>query len=251
MSRPFRAELKYVITHDQRCRLLELWGRHLVKDAHSDEDARTPILSQYYDTPELTFVREKVDGISFRNKVRLRTYGYRFSSDGAVVVEIKQRLGDRVRKVREFLPDFQDEQLDPAAWRFQDPANRAAFNVLMERHRLVPSAQTWYLREAYECVVEPEVRVTFDSSLTALHPGEQLSRSRLSDPRAKVLTENLIILEVKSTAGLPPWVTSGALAVGLEQRAVPKYVMCIAKLGLHAALPLPLNPTAARRRRVV
>ena len=251
MSRPFRAELKYVITHDQRCRLLELWSRHLVKDAHSDEDARTPILSQYYDTPDLTFVREKVDGIDFRNKVRLRTYGYRFSSEGTVVLEIKQRLGDQVRKIREFLPDFQDDQLDPSNWRFQDPGNRAAFGVLMERYRLVPSAQVWYSREAYECVVEPGVRVTFDSGLTALHPGEQLSRSVLSDPRTKVLTENLSILEVKSTAGMPPWVTHGALAVQLEQRAVPKYVMCIAKLGLHAALPLPFNPAAARRRRVV
>ena len=63
MTRPFRSELKFVISYQAREALLQRWRRHLTRDCHTNRDAVTPILSQYYDSPHLTFYEEKVEGI--------------------------------------------------------------------------------------------------------------------------------------------------------------------------------------------
>ena len=235
--RPFREELKYVVHHSTRTALLERWRRHLVKDPHTNEDAVTPVLSQYYDSPNLAFFEEKVDGIRFRNKVRLRAYGLRYDSGGAVVLEIKQRLEGRVRKIRMRIEDFQPRHLDPCSWRFASRDDESAFASLRERYRLKPSAQTFYMREAYESVVEPTVRVTFDTCLAALHPGEILGPGALVDESRRLLPDTLAILEVKATAGLPAWVMSGVRVGELTQRPVPKYVMAVTKLRLPDLTP--------------
>ena len=79
MKRRMRDEFKYIVSHDVRERILERWRRHLRRDPHTNEDAVTPILSQYYDSPQLLFYEEKMDGIGpLRSKVRLRTYGTEF-----------------------------------------------------------------------------------------------------------------------------------------------------------------------------
>lgn len=235
MSRPFRNELKFIVRFGERTALLERWRRNLSRDPYTDQHAVTPILSQYYDTPRLRFYREKLDGIGFRNKVRLRTYGYRFRPGQATFIEIKQRLGERVRKIRQRIADFQTRHLSPGNWSFDDPRTESAFGVLLERHQLRASAQVWYLREAYEALVEPDVRVTFDSLLTALHPGEQLESDRMADPFSRVTPDTLVILEVKATRGIPVWVAEGARTVELVQKPVPKYVMAVEKLGLDQA----------------
>ncbi len=235
MIRPFRNELKFVIRFDERVALLERWRRNLSRDPHTNDDAVTAILSQYYDTPSLRFYREKLDGIGFRNKVRLRTYGYRFQPGQATFIEIKQRLGERVRKVRQRVAEFDSRQLSPANWLFDDPRDESAFGVLLERHQLRPSAQTWYLREAYEALVEPDVRVTFDSQLTGLYPGERLELGRMADPSSRIMSDTLVVLEVKATGGIPAWVAEGARCVELVQRPVPKYVLAVEKLGLDRA----------------
>ena len=235
MSRPFRNELKFVIRFDERVALLERWRRNLSRDPHTNEDAVTGILSQYYDTPSLRFYREKLDGIGFRNKVRLRTYGYRFRPGQATFIEIKQRLGALVRKIRQRVAEVHPRHLSPETWTFDDPRAGSAFGVLLERFRLRPSAQVWYLREAYEALVEPDVRVTFDSSLTALHPGEQLEAERMADPTSRIMPDTLVILEVKATSGIPAWVAEGARTVELVQKPVPKYVLAVEKLGLEQA----------------
>ncbi len=237
MTRPFRTELKFVIRHEQRSLLLERWRRHLTKDPHTNEAAVTPVLSQYYDTPSLGFYEEKLDGLWFRNKVRLRTYSYRFKPGCTAFLEIKQRLADRVRKIRHKVTCFEPSLLEPRSWTFDQPEQRSAFGVLLERYQLQPSAQVWYLREAYESLVEP-VRVTFDSCLTALHAGAELTWETLADPTLKFMPENRVICEIKATEILPRWVFSGVKAAELVQRPVPKYVLAMERLRLPGRPPV-------------
>lgn len=233
MKRPLRAELKFLIRHDEKTALLERWKRHLAKDRYMKHDSGTPILSLYYDTPDLRFYYEKVDGIAFRNKVRLRTYGTRFQRGQATFIEIKQRHGDYIRKIRQKIDNYCDCHQDPKHWTFDTPEAESAFGVLMERYRLLPCVQVWYRREVYESVVEPGVRVSFDSCLTGLFPHQQLTTDHIFDPRTKLMPETRVVLEVKSNNGTPRWAEEGARLVELVQIPVPKYVMAVEKLGIH------------------
>jgi len=232
MLRPYREELEFLVHHSVRERLLERWRPYLVRAPFTNEHAVSSVLSQYYDSPSLTFYHEKLDGIRLRNKVRLRTYGHRFEAGRTTILEIKHRSDARVRKLRYVLPDFDGSQLDPACWSFDDPDVEAAFLTLRERHRLRASAQVYYQREAYEGAVEDDIRITFDTCLIGLHPGERLSRRLLYDPARRLLPETLSILEVKATRGIPAWVHQGIIAGELQQQTIPKYVSAVEALGL-------------------
>ncbi|MEX2299859.1 MAG: polyphosphate polymerase domain-containing protein [Bryobacterales bacterium] len=240
MKKPLRAELKFLISHEEKVALLERWKRHLVKDRFMKHDSGTPILSLYYDTPDLAFYHEKLDGVPFRNKVRLRTYGTRFQPGQATFIEIKQRHGDYIRKFRQKIENYCDCHLNPKHWSFDTAETQCAFGVLTERHRLLPCVQVWYQREVYESVVEPGVRVSFDSCLTAIHPHQRLTTDHIFDPRTRMMPETRVVLEVKSNNGTPRWAEEGARLVELVQIPVPKYVMAVEKLGIDK---VPLGET--------
>jgi hypothetical protein len=230
--RPFRQELKFLIHHSVRRILLERWRRYLVRAPFTNRHAVNPVLSQYYDSPHLIFYHEKLAGIRLRNKVRLRTYGREFQRGRTTILEIKYRRDDLVRKLRHPIPDFDESQLDPTRWRFENPVVRSAFLGLLERYRLRPSAQVYYQREAYQGLVEGDVRITFDTCLVGLHPGERLTRELLFDPSRRLLPDTLAILEVKTTSGIPGWVHDGVLAGELQQQTLPKYVTAVEVLEL-------------------
>lgn len=230
MTKSLRSELKFIIRHDEKVALLERWKRHLVKDQYMKHDSGSPILSLYYDTRDLEFYREKLDGIPFRNKVRLRTYGTQFSPGQATFIEIKQRHGDYIRKIRQRIDNYCDCHRNPDHWTFDQPEVQSAFGVLVQRYRLAPAVQVWYLREVYESVVEPGVRVSFDSCLTGLFPHQQLTTDLIFDHRARLMPETRLVLELKSNNGVPRWAEEGARLVELVQVPVPKYVMAVEKL---------------------
>ena len=232
--RPFRNELKFSLHYSVREMLLARWQRYLVKGSFTNGHAVTTILSQYYDSPDLTFYHEKLEGIGLRNKVRLRAYDTAFRAGATVFLEIKRRINDRVRKDRYKIPAFDPTRhLDPANWTFDDPEMERAFLSLNERHRLRASAQTYYQREVYQGAVESDVRVTFDSNLIGLHPNEKLSTGILRDPSRSLMPDTLVILEVKATHGIPRWVHDGIVAGELQQRPIPKYVTAVEGLRMH------------------
>lgn len=230
--RPFRSELKFLIHHSVRSILLERWRRYLVQAPHTNEHAVGPILSQYYDSPTLEFYYEKLAGVGLRNKVRLRAYGTEMKQGRPAFLEIKHRNNDRVRKYRYRFSEFNDRYLDPSHWTIDDPVMESAFLDLRERYRLRRSAQVFYQREAYEGAVETDVRVTFDTCVFGLHPGERVTPDLLRDRSRSLLPDTLVILEVKTTHGIPRWVHEGVLAVELQQQTIPKYVTAVERLGL-------------------
>lgn len=230
--KPFRQELKFVVHHSVKRSLLERWKRYLVRAPFTNQHCVTPILSQYYDSPDLTFYTEKLDGLAIRNKVRLRVYNQRFVAGDTAFLEIKHRANDLVRKHRYKIPSFDLRWLDPAVWVFDDRQMQSAFLGLRERHRLRRSAQVYYQREAYEGAVESDVRVTFDTALVGLHPGEVLTRQLLFSPARRLMPDTLSILEVKSTKGLPRWLHEGVEAAELQQQTIPKYITAVEVLGL-------------------
>ena len=143
MIRPHREELKFVLHHSVKTPLLERWSRYLVKAPFTDQHAVRPILSQYYDSPFLDFHREKLDGIAYRNKVRLRVYDLEFKAGATAFLEIKQRHNTLVRKIRHQIEGFHPGHLNPRTWTFDRKEEEAAFRLLQERYRLRASAQTY------------------------------------------------------------------------------------------------------------
>ena len=227
-----RQELKFVIHHSVRRMLLQRWSPHLVRAPYTDSQARSHVLSQYYDSPTLSFSREKEDGIPIRNKVRLRTYATDFDSGKAAFLEIKHRRFVGVRKHRQLITDVSSAHLCPSEWTFDEPEMKAKFRSLVETYHLRASAQTYYQREAYEAPQAGGLRVTLDSNLMGLHPGERLTSQLLMDRRRSLMADTLFVLEIKSNTVLPRWIHDGIIACELEQKTIPKYVTAVKVLQL-------------------
>ena len=232
MIRPFRQELKFLIHHSAKTLLFERWRRYLRRAPFTNSHAVTPILSLYYDSPDLAFYREKLDGVGLRNKVRLRVYDQRFRDGATAFLEIKHRHNVFVKKFRYKISDFREAHLDLYRWLPDCRELEDSFHILFERCRLRPSAQVYYQREAYEGLVESDVRVTFDTNLTALHPGERLTSRLLQDRSRQLMPDTVEILEVKATHGIPNWLQEGVLGAELQAATIPKYITAVEQLGL-------------------
>jgi hypothetical protein len=228
----YRQELKFLIDHNTKSLLLERWRPYLVRAPFTNEDGVSPILSLYYDSPQLAFYFDKLDGIRSRQKVRIRTYGHCFRAGQTTILEIKFRKNDLVKKFRSRLTNFEESQLDPANWHYEDREAEAAFDAMKEIYRLRPTVQVFYQRQAFEGAVERDLRVTFDTSLVGMHPGERISHAVLADRSRSLMPDTLSILEVKATQEIPPWIYSGAIAGELQQQTIPKYITAIEFLGL-------------------
>jgi hypothetical protein len=237
MKRPTRDELKYLITTKTWEALRANWGHHLIRDPYTDSEGCTPILSQYYDSPSLDFYEEKMDGIGHRNKLRIRTYGTSFRIGEPIFFEIKQRVYHRIRKIRSKPQPFEPKLLNPANWSFDDPTDASAFLGLRDRYQLKPTAQVWYIRQAFQGLVHADLRITLDSQLAGIFPKEKLNREFLTMRNRNLLSDGLAILEIKATGSIPNWVKREVIRFGLQAQPIPKYVMAMDRLGIKELYP--------------
>ena len=85
-----RFELKYLVPRSQLEAIREELTGRMEPDPHAGPSGYG-VWSVYYDTAQLRFYREKIEGLKFRRKLRIRRYGEalgELSTDGPVSVEI-------------------------------------------------------------------------------------------------------------------------------------------------------------------
>ena len=227
-----RIELKYLVDHHARARLLAAWNEYLVPAPYTDDRAMYPIMSLYFDSPSLAFYDEKVEGEMLRNKVRLRGYGYDWKGLDPCILEIKRKVDSRILKFRKNLGIFRREFWDPAAWDLDGDPQGEQVAALALRHNLRPAVQILYQRETYESPYCPGLRIAFDSHLVALHPEEEMRSEIFEDRRRRCLGDTQYIFEVKSNGAMPNWVLSAIHGCQLQVRSLSKYVIGIEKLHL-------------------
>ena len=223
-----RFELKYVVTHDaMRAFERDLEG-YTRRDAHDTDPRGYEVESVYWDSPELTFFWEKIDGQKFRRKLRSRRYG---AGSESGFVEIKQRTDRTVQKRRMRAPlaevgRFFDglEDGGEAAFAPEDPVLQEAL-FLRSYYNLHPIAAVRYRRKAYFGLFERDLRITFDTGLAfGTHAidiaGEVDCDRSLLDPR-------LAILEIKFDERAPLWLVRLVESHGLELVRFSKYCAAV------------------------
>ena len=209
-----RFELKYIISASLRDTLLPVIQASMDPDPQGDNGIYD-ITSLYYDSRNYQFFRSKVDGIKYRRKVRMRTYGDLTSSlDRLVMVEIKQRINRTTQKRRLALPLNQAFQLCagtteiPFELDIGEPRDlKVAQEViyLARSLRLSPACVVGYRRQAFVgSMYEPGLRITFDCGLWCATP-----ENGLSPPECRhcFLSQPWVVMEVKANNAVPLWVS--------------------------------------------
>ncbi len=189
-----------------------------------------PVRSLYFDSPDLRCYWEKLDGLKFRRKVRIRRYGDRNASASAtpVYLEIKQRV-DRVTQKRRVPMTLSEAErllrtgLPAVEHRTSEEQSLLdEVTALRQEYRLQPTLITGYRRTALIGTEEsPGLRITFDRDLYYTRADLDLASGRAE---GSMLPEGWVVIELKVNERLPTWLSGLIATNGLTLTRISKYV---------------------------
>lgn len=225
-----RFELKYLV--DQRTAMAlraELAGR-LDHDANSRAGSYT-VWSRYYDTRDLRFYWEKIEGIRFRRKLRVRHYGRPsdVTPETPVWVEVKQRVNRVTQKRRGLLPYSEASRLcvgeEPRGAAPCDEAVIEEVLAMVAEFTLRPVMVVGYVREPFEGRDEETgLRVTIDNRVRGRDRDLELA---LETENRFVVRPDLSIVEVKVNDRVPYWLTDWIARHNLQLIRMSKYCQSV------------------------
>ena len=82
-----RYELKYIITLEQKERILETMKSYMALDNYG----RTTIRNIYFDTNTYRLIRRSIEKPAYKEKLRIRSYS-KANKDSPVFVELKKKI---------------------------------------------------------------------------------------------------------------------------------------------------------------
>ncbi|GLU49901.1 polyphosphate polymerase domain-containing protein [Nocardiopsis ansamitocini] len=225
-----RYEIKYLVDAAVVPAVRAELAARMSADGHGANGAYG-VWSLYYDTQHLRFYWEKIEGLKFRRKLRIRHYGDHsgVDDDTDVFVEIKQRVNRVTQKRRVAMPYHRARALCDRREEVEHaPGERFLVQEILDlvvRLDLRPTAMTGYQREAFVGTgSDLGLRVTMDHRVRG--------RDRDFDLRAEtqnrfILPPARAVLEVKANERVPYWLTDLTARHGLQVQRVSKYCQSI------------------------
>ena len=206
-----RFELKYLLPIEVVGPFRHELSAYLRPDSYGDDEGNYAVSSLYYDSPGYRFYWEKLEGVKFRRKLRIRHYETQaeLTPDTRVFVEIKQRL-DRVTQKRRASLTYRDalrlcnERVIPDH-RPQDRPVIEEIHSLAWQYDLRPTSLVSYLRQAYIGTdYDVGLRITFDTNLRHRPRDLQLHSRRMG---RFMVPPGIVVMEVKVNERIPYWLT--------------------------------------------
>ncbi|WP_433528839.1 polyphosphate polymerase domain-containing protein [Micromonospora sp. CA-263727] len=229
-----RYEIKYLVPTVDVPALRDEFTARMNRDSHGGSTGYG-VWSVYYDTDGLRFYWEKIEGLRFRRKLRVRHYGDRstVTDDSIVHVEIKQRVNRVTQKRRVALPYRLARDLcDQRQLVDHDPSQRAFLEEVLELLcglDLQPVAMTGYQREAFVGRgSDLGLRVTLDHRVRGrdrdFHLGAD-AENRL------IVPASLSVLEIKANERVPYWLTDLTGRSNMSIVRMSKYCQSVEAFG--------------------
>jgi len=225
-----RKEYKYYVPQGQ---IESLRNRFLPYMEHDPfcidmENFRYCVRSVYLDTPRLLFYYEKLTGLKYRKKLRVRTYNTPTENTKAFL-EIKRKIDDTIYKDRAKIAlsdapkllDGSNIELSDEAPSFTEKIALDRFVYLTRRLNLEPKVLVAYEREAFVGTYETDLRVTFDLNVRSFPSSNFDEIFREDDLHA--FSAGYFILEVKFWGQMPIWVRNIIRDFRLHQQSISKY----------------------------
>lgn len=220
--RKYRYELKYIITP----KMAEILKNRLLNVMEYDtmaKDGSYIISSLYFDDLDSTAYFEKLDGVKFRTKYRIRVYDYQ-SSFIRLERKLKHENMTSKDQTRISKNDFY-KILNNECTEFVQTEDKLLNEFIKDIHlkQLKPSVIVEYKRTALTYPIS-DVRVTFDSEVRSgvynydLFDQDLMTRS--------VINPNEVILEVKFNDYLPEHIGLILSTVPSFRKAVSKFALC-------------------------
>ncbi len=239
-----RYELKYIVSVEKAAEIMKDLKELTEPDEYGGYNGY-PIVSLYYDSPNMDFFWAKIEGIKFRRKLRLRIYpSMPIENTNFGMVEIKQRINRTVQKKRLKLPIDEAEALCEGTIvnNDLDPMDRqvaSEVQYMVSAMHLRPTCITAYHRKAFiGGLYDAGLRITFDTNVSYRTHGFKINQDAVNH---LILPPTFCIMEVKVNESVPDWVTSLLARHGCQIGRVSKYCAGISQAQEKALLPLTMT----------
>lgn len=211
-----RIEKKYLLTETQYRALMDRIGTHLRPDAFG----RSTVLSLYLDTPDHRIIRQSIEAVDYKEKLRVRSYGTA-KEDSTVFLELKKKYGGVVYKRRAAMTlgearaylsrgtkPFESQIMSEIDWAMKLYGRpRGAMLIACER-------EAWFDEE------HPDLRLTFDRDIRYRETELQLDRGSAG---IALLPKDTVLLEIKTAGAMPLWLAHALDGEGILPRSFSKY----------------------------
>lgn len=211
-----RHEIKYLITTEQLALILEEFQKHMIEDEHGE----STICSLYFDTPSFQLIRRSLEHPTYKEKLRLRSYGVA-NDDTKVFVELKKKYKQVVYKRRITLTEK-----DAMRYLLRGEIDTRTqitdeIDYFKEYYSgIAPSMLLMYKREAYYSREDRDFRVTFDRDILWRDYDLSLDKGIYGQ---QILEPNQILMEVKTKDAIPLWMTKILTDNHIYKKSFSKY----------------------------
>lgn len=214
-----RIEKKYFISPAQMETLLDAMRQHMIADRYGEY----AIGNIYCDTENFQLIRASLEKPTYKEKLRLRSYGGP-SAEDKIFVELKKKCGGVVYKRRVTAPLPQAERFlhtetAPAEW----GQIGQELQWFQRFYDTMPRMYIGYDRTAWAGLEQPELRITFDRNIRW-----RTNRLTLAagDDGKFLLPEDQILMEVKIPGACPLWLCQALSAQHIYPTSFSKYGAC-------------------------
>lgn len=217
----FRHEIK---TEINQCDALVLknWLKEVMSPDSYSENGKYLVRSLYFDNLEDKALREKTDGVNYREKFRLRIYN---NDSSLIKLEKKSKINGLCLKRSEVISKDVAEMLSVGNFeKIEKDASELLwdFSFKSSMYGLIPKTVVDYEREAF-VFKAGNTRVTVDSNIrTGIASADFLNLNLLTVPAG----EPKIILEIKWDEFLPEIIKDITDINGRRSSAFSKYAAC-------------------------
>ena len=194
-----RYELKYMLTFEQKEKILEAMSPYMELDKYG----RSCVRNVYFDTENYRLIRRSIEKPAYKEKLRIRSYS-QATDVSTVFVELKKKYEKVVYKRR--LPLSEN---DAMAWVCRERSCPVDTQISREIDyfldfygKLKPKVFLSYEREAYYDKGGGGFRVTFDDNILSRQTDVTLCADVYGEP---ILPEGKVLMELKCSGGIPLW----------------------------------------------
>ena len=211
-----RYEIKYLLSLEQKERILEAMAPYMALDKYG----RAVIRNVYLDTPDYRLIRRSLEKPVYKEKLRLRSYR-QAGPESPIFVELKKKYKGVVYKRRLSLAEGEAVQWVTGQQQRTDSQIAREIQWFLGFYKdLRPTVFLSYEREAYHCRDGGDLRITFDDRILART--DRLSLEE--EPGGTSLLEpGMVLMEVKTSGGLPLWLTEVLTRERIFKTSFSKY----------------------------
>jgi len=222
--RKYRNEIKFVINKDSAEILKKKLSLLMDVDSNSSMDDNSYLIrSLYFDDLYSNAYYEKIDGVEYRKKYRIRLY----NNDASFIrLECKYKHENKTSKDQILIEkSICDRIIDGNIEDLNISEDNLLTKFVMDYRlkNLMPSIIVDYKRLAFTYPVS-DVRVTFDSKIRSGRYNYNLYDEDLQT--YKVIDDNEVVLEVKFNEILPEQIAIVLSTVPMIRQAFSKFATC-------------------------